>query len=147
MRALLVVLLVATASEAAAECPSDAQLTKLADDALAESVRYLGALEKRTARWKTACEAARKDLVALEPDAKRFVTAMKAFVTRSKQMPPECRKRLVELGEKRPLAQALDNRTAALKTRVDPQLDGCKDHPGFTDAVTKGLRVMKRKQR
>ena len=145
MRALLVVLLV-SASNAAAECPPDAELAKLVDEGLAESARYLGALEKRTARWKTACEPARKDLVALEPDAKRFVTAMKAFVARGKSLGPACRKRLVELGEKRPLTAELEKRTAALKARVDPQLASCKDHPGFADALAKGLQVMKRKR-
>lgn len=123
----------------------DADIAKHIDASLAVSLEYLDALEKRTAAWKQDCEAAKKDLLALEPEALRFMEAMLEFRGWAQSLSDTCRQRVSELGETSKAAIDIENRTPAIETKIKPILERCQAHPGFQDAATKGLRVMRRK--
>ena len=130
-----------------AEVPcDDADIQKHIDASLTASMAYLTQLEKKTSAWKTDCEVARKDFLALEPDATAFMDAMMAFKTWGEQLSDKCRARVAELGDKAPQAAEIEKRTGPLEAKVTPMLERCKNHPGFADAAAKGLRVMHRKK-
>jgi hypothetical protein len=132
---------------AVADAPcDDADITKHIDNALGKSSAYLAALERRTARWQKDCEAAKQDLIALEPDATQFMTSMMEFKTWGETLSAACRQRVEQLGEQSPVTQDLERRTPALEGKVGPMLERCKDHPGFQEAAGKGLRVMRKKK-
>lgn len=124
----------------------DADIQKHIDDSLTASMAYLAQLEKKTAAWKTDCEVAKQDFLALEPEATKFMDAMLGFKTWGEQLSNKCRARVAELGDKAPLAADIEKRTKPLEAKVTPMLERCKDHPGFADAAAKGLRVMHRKK-
>ncbi len=124
----------------------DASIRRHVEDSLAASVAYLSALEKRTARWTLDCEAARKDLLALEPDAEAFMAAMRTFVEWGRTLPSACGKRVGEIGDQLPATHDVEARTPALEAKVKPVLEHCTDHPGFQDAAAKGLRLLRRKK-
>jgi hypothetical protein len=125
---------------------NDADIQKHIDDSLTASMAYLAQLEAKTAAWKTDCEVAKKDFLALEPAATKFMDAMMGFKTWGEQLSDKCRARVAELGDKAPLAADIEKRTKPLEAKVTPMLERCKDHPGFADAAAKGLRVMHRKK-
>ena len=132
---------------AVADAPcDDADIKNHIDNALGKSSTYLAALERRTARWKKDCEAAKQDLIALEPDATQFMTSMMEFKTWGETLSAACRQRVEQLGEQSPVTQDLERRTPALEGKVAPMLERCKDHPGFQEAAGKGLRVMRKKK-
>ncbi len=123
----------------------DADIQRHIDASLAASLAYLTALEHTTARWKQDCEAARKDLLALEPEATKFMTAMQQFMTWAQTLSPACGKRVGELGEQTAGARDIEKRTPGIEAKVKPMLERCKDHPGFHEAAAKGLRLLRRK--
>jgi len=125
---------------------NDDELEKHIEDSLEVSMAYLAALEKKTAKWGKDCEQAKKDLVALEPDATKFMASMKDFVAWAQTLAPNCAARVQELGDKMTVASEIEKRTPALETKVKPILEKCQNHPGFTEAAAKGLRVMHRKR-
>lgn len=130
----------------AGEAPcDDADLQRHIDDSLAASLAYLTALERKTASWKRDCEAAKQDLLALEPQATSFMAAMQAFVAWAQGLSPACAKRVTELGDQTPAARDIERRTPGIEAKVKPMLERCADHPGFRDAAAKGLRVLRRK--
>jgi hypothetical protein len=129
----------------AAPCNDD-EIRANIDKGLASSAAYLSALEKRTARWKKDCEAAKQDLLALEPDATAFVSSMMAFKSWGETLSPSCRARVEELGEQNAKTTELEKRTPAIEERVTPMLERCKQHPGFAEAAAKGLRVLRKKK-
>ncbi len=135
----------ATGSGSAAPC-DDADIQKHIDDSLAVSLAYLNALEKKVATWKQDCEAAKQDLLALEPDALKFMEAMLSFRGWGQSLSDTCRQRVGELGEKAPATLEIEKRTPDLEAKVKPMLERCEKHPGFQDAAAKGLRVMRRKK-
>jgi hypothetical protein len=135
----------ATGSGSAVSC-DDADIQKHIDDSLAASLAYLGELEKRTATWTKDCEAAKKDLLALEPQATKFMDAMMQFISWGRALPPECGRRIAELGEKTPAAKAIEARTPGIEAKVKPILEACQSKPGFTEAAQKGLRLMRSKR-
>jgi hypothetical protein len=109
------------------------------------SVAYLTALENKTAKWGKDCEKAKQDLLALEPEAKKFMDAMTEFMTWGRSLSPACGKRVSELGEQTTAAKDIEKRTPGLEAKIKPVLERCKEHPGFQDAAAKGLRVMHKK--
>lgn len=123
----------------------DADIQRHIDASLAASLAYLTALEHTTARWRQDCEAARKDLLALEPEATKFMTAMQQFMTWAQTLSPACGKRVGELGEQTAGARDIEKRTPGIEAKVKPMLERCKDHPGFQEAAAKGLRLLRRK--
>lgn len=129
---------------AAAPCNDD-DIKKHIADGLGQSAAYLSALERRTARWKKDCEAAKQDLLALEADATKFMDAMLAFKAWGETLSPACRKRVEELGEQSPVTADLEKRTPTIEARVKPMLESCTSHPGFEEAAAKGLRVLRKK--
>jgi hypothetical protein len=135
----------AAGSGSADSACSDDDIKKHIEAGLNESVAYLGALERRVVRWKKDCESAMQDLLALEPNATRFMDAMMTFRTWGETLTPECRKRIEEIGEQHAITKDVEARTPAIEAGVKPMLERCKDHPGFQEAAAKGLRVMRRK--
>jgi hypothetical protein len=123
----------------------DTDIQRHIDASLKASLAYLDALEHATASWKRNCEAARKDLLALEPQASAFMAAMQQFMTWGRTLSPACGKRVGELGEQTPAARDIEKRTPGIEAKVKPILERCKDHPGFQDAAAKGLRLLRRK--
>jgi hypothetical protein len=130
---------------AAAPCNDD-DIRANIDKGLAASSTYLAALEKRTARWKKDCDAAKQDLLALEPDATAFVSSMMAFKSWGETLSASCRARVEQLGEQNAKTAELEKRTPAIEERVAPMLERCKAHPGFAEAAAKGLRVLRKKK-
>jgi hypothetical protein len=133
-----------TGSAAEASCDDD-DIRRRIEAGLGQSAAYLAALDKRTARWKKDCEAARRDLLALEPDATKFVSSMIEFATWGKSLSAACRTRVEQLGEQSSITADLEKRTPVIEQRVRPMLERCKDHPGFADAAAKGLRLLRKK--
>ncbi|HEX5060543.1 MAG TPA: hypothetical protein VFV99_14345 [Kofleriaceae bacterium] len=130
---------------AAAPC-DDADIKKHIDDSLAVSLAYMAALEKKALKWKTDCSVAKKDLLALEPEATKFMASVNDFMTWGKTLTPECGKRVAEIGEQYDAARDIEKRTPELEAHVKTILEHCKDYPGFQDAAAKGLRVMHKKK-
>lgn len=143
--ALLLVWLAAPAHAEPAKCDDQALLAKVEETWAAVNV-YMTALEKRSGKWKTDCEVARKDLVALEPAATTYYEAVLAAKAWAESLEPACRERVKELGKKHFEGPKLDRRAKALEAKVKPMLERCKNHPGFAQAASKGLRVMKRRK-
>jgi hypothetical protein len=125
---------------------NDDDIKKHIDESLTISLAYLDALEKKTAKWGKDCEQAKKDLIALEPDATKFMGAMRDFVSWAQTLGPKCAARVQELGDKMAAARDIEMRTPGLEAKIKPILEKCKDHPGFNEAAAKGLRVMHRKK-
>ncbi len=123
----------------------DADIQRHIDDSLAASLAYLTALEHQTASWKQDCEVARKDLLALEPQASAFMASMQQFMTWAQTLSPACGKRVGELGEQTAGARDIEKRTPGIEAKVKPMLERCKDRPGFQEAAAKGLRLLRRK--
>ncbi len=131
----------------AAETPcTDADIQARIDASLKVSLAYLTALEAKTKSWGAVCEKARKDLLALEPEASKFMDSMQAFITWGRALSPACAQRVQELGDQRPEAKDIEGRTPAIEAKVKPILEKCEKHPGFVEAAAKGLRVMHRKK-
>ena len=148
MKRTLILLLLSTnafAKPPAKACP-EPEIKKRIDAALGESDRYFTELEKRSAAWKEDCEVARKDLVSLEDKAKKFYETMIAYKAWAAKLEVTCRERAAEIGEAHPTSVALSKRSPAVEQRVGPMLERCQAHPGFRDAMTKGLRVMRKKK-
>jgi len=113
-------------------------------DSFAALERYFGQIAKLVPSW-TDCEVARKDFVGLEPEANRFVdqvTKTKAFLG---TLSPECRDRLERDAESNGKAQQMQERFGHLQGDIKAVLERCKDHPGFQDAVARGLKVPTKK--
>ena len=129
----------------------EADIKKHIADSLAVSLTYLDALEKKAAKWTidaksaTDCERAKKDLLALEPQATKFMAAMTDFVSWAQTLGP-CAARVQAIGDTMPEAAAIEKRTPGLELKIKPILEKCNTHPGFTEAAAKGLRVMHRKK-
>ncbi len=93
-----------------------------------------------------SCEKITGQLVALEPHANQFVSAMTTAMAYRDGLAPECQKRLKAIGDtaearlkaKLPKLEDLDKQMQALMKR-------CAEHPGFKEAVQKGLKFMKKK--
>jgi len=136
----------APASTPAKTLCADDDITKHIDESLSVSLAYLSALETKSAKWSKDCERARKDLIALEPDAQKFMDAMLAFKAWGGSLSDECRVRVAELGDKLPIAAEIEKRTPALEAKVKPILEKCENHPGFKEAAAKGLRVLRKKR-
>jgi hypothetical protein len=113
---------------------------------LKESLAYLSALEAKTKKWTKDCERAKQDLLALEPAATKFMDSMQAFMTWGRALSPECGQRVAALGDQRPEARDIEQRTPGLEAKITPILERCRDHPGFQEAAAKGLRVMHKKK-
>jgi hypothetical protein len=131
-------------SGSAAPCNDD-DIRKHIDDTLAVMRAYVDALEKRTASWKLDCEAAGADLRALEPAVEALANAMTRFNAWGEQLTAACVQRAAELGEGHPGMKELENHGPGLDARIKPVLEHCNDHPGFQEAVAKGLRAYKKK--
>jgi len=125
---------------------TDDDIKKHIDDSLSVSMAYLSALEKKSAKWGKDCEAAKRDLLALEPDAQKFMDAMLAFRAWGESLSDTCRARVAEVGDKLPIAAEIEKRTPALEAKVKPILEKCENHPGFKEAAAKGLRVLRKKR-
>jgi hypothetical protein len=136
----------APASGSASETCNDADVQTQIDASMAASLAYLVALEKKIATWPQDCEAAKQDLIALEPDAKKFMDAMAAFSTWAQALSESCRQRVGVLGETSTTAAEIEIRTPAIEAKVTPMLERCQAHPGFNDAARNGLRLMRRKK-
>jgi hypothetical protein len=132
----------AVTPDAAEVACSDALIQVHIDASLKVSLAYLAALEAKTRRWGKDCERVKQDLIALEPEATKFMGAMQEFMTWGRTLDPECAKRVAELGDQRPEARDIEARTPGLEAKITPILERCAKHPGFTDAAAKGLRVM-----
>ncbi len=132
-------------SAADPSCPPDDVLKVRIDQALQASRRYFDALREHTATWSSDCEKVRLDLLSLEGEADRFVVSMQEMMTWGRSLSPECRTHVEQLGEANPIAAELEQRTPSLEAKVKPVLEACKDHPGFTEAGRKGLRLLKKK--
>lgn len=132
-------------SPAAATC-DDALLQPQIDTAVAASQAYFERLAASASRWSADCETVRGYLVELEPAGDAFVKAMTATSTWAKTLSPACRGRLDVLAAANPVTSELEQRTPAVEAKVMPILEACKDHPGFRDAMKRGLRLL-RKQR
>ncbi len=131
----------------AAEAPcADADIQAHIAASLDVSLAYLAALEAKTKKWGKDCEQAKQDLLALEPDATKFIDAMTEFMAWGRALSPACAQRVQQLGDQRPEASDIEVRTPALEAKVKPMLEKCENHPGFKEAAAKGLRVMHRKK-
>jgi hypothetical protein len=147
-RYLIIILLLSThafAKPPAKACP-EPEIKKRIDAALTESERYFTELDKKSAAWKEDCEVARRDLVSLEDKAKKFYDTMLAYKQWAFKLEPACRERAAEMGEAHPTSVALNKRSPAVEQKVGPMIERCQAHPGFRDAMTKGLRVMRKKK-
>jgi hypothetical protein len=133
-------------ADAAAAACNDADIQAHIESSLASSLTYLGALEAKARGWSKDCERVRKDLLALEPDAAKFMASMQDFMTWGRALDPACGKRVAELGDQRPETRDIEARTPPLEAKITPILERCQKHPGFADAAAKGLRVMQRKK-
>lgn len=135
-----------SAPGSASSACNDADLQKHIDDSMAVSIAYLTALEKKTATWREDCEAAKQDLIALEPDAKKFMDEMAAFTAWAQSLSEPCRARVGVLGETSTAAADIEIRTPAIEEKITPMLERCQAHPGFNAAARNGLRLMRRKK-
>jgi hypothetical protein len=132
----------AVTRDAAQVACSDAEIQTHIDASLKVSLAYLTALEAKTRRWGKDCERPKQDLIALEPEATKFMGAMQEFMTWGRTLDPACAKRVAELGDQRPEARDIEARTPGLEAKITPILERCAKHPGFAEAAAKGLRVM-----
>jgi hypothetical protein len=135
------------ADAAAAEAPcNDDDIQAHIDASLKVSMAYLAAIEAKAKRWGKDCERAKKDLLALEPEATALMESMQEFITWGRALSPSCAKRVEQIGDRRSEARDIEARTPALEAKVTPILERCAKHPGFVEAAAKGLRVMQKKK-
>jgi hypothetical protein len=130
----------------AADCPPDDELRTRVDTALQASKRYFDALREHSATWSSDCEKVRLDLLSLEAEGDRFVAMMQDMKQWGQSLSAGCREHVQTLGEQNPIAIELEQRSPSLEAKVKPVLEACKDHPGFTEAGRKGLRLLKKKK-
>lgn len=131
-------------SGSAAPC-DEAELRKHVEGALAAMNTYIAALEKRTASWALDCEAASADLRALEPEVDTLLKAMRRFTTWGVEAGEICVDRAAAFVAGHPMWKDIEKRGPGLDAKVQPLLERCNDHPGFLEAVSKGLRSYKKK--
>jgi len=136
----------AAAPPDAAEAPCvDDDIKKHIADSLAVSLAYLASLENKIAKWGRDCEQAKNDLLALEPEATRFMHAMTDFASWGRALSPSCQARLHAIGEQMPEARDIEKPRPLLDAKLKSILETCGTHPGFKEAAAKGLRLMRRK--
>lgn len=131
-------------SGSAAPC-DEAELRKHVEGALAAMDRYVAALEKRAASWTLDCEAASADLRALEPEVDTALKEIRRFSTWGVEAGEICVDRAAAFVDGHPKWKDLEQRGPGLDAKVKPILERCDDHPGFQEAVSKGLRSYKKK--
>jgi len=134
----------AGAGSAAEPSCTDAEIDAHLEQGFAAVEHYFGEMAKLAPRWSD-CAVATADLLALEPAAHEFeatVTAVKGWAS---SVSASCRERTAARGEANTAASAFQEKYAALEQPVTSALERCKDHPGFQDAASRGLRVMKKK--
>lgn len=136
----------ASAAPPASGACDDALLQPQIDKAVAASQAYFETLAASAASWSADCEKVRGYLVALEPAGDAFVKAMTETSSWARTLSPPCRARLDVLAAANPVTNKLEQQTPAVEAKVMPILEACKDHPGFRDAMKRGLRLL-RKQR
>jgi hypothetical protein len=143
-----ILLVCALAAPAAAEpkCPSDKAINERIETTFAVTDNYYGALLEVSAKWKTDCEVARKDFLALEPKATKFWNTVVEVTKWKDSLDASCHAKVKAAGQKHPKGAAMAKKFAPLEDQVKPMLERCKDHAGFQDAAAKGLRVMKKKK-
>jgi hypothetical protein len=124
------------AADAEAPCNED-EIQAHIDASLKVSMAYLGALETKAKRWGKDCERAKRDLLALEPDAMKFMDSMQEFMTWGRGLSASCGKRVAQLGDRRQETREIEERTPGIEAKVTPILERCKDHPGFAEAAAK----------
>jgi hypothetical protein len=125
---------------------NDDEIKQRIESSLGGSTLYMNAVLKKSQRWGKDCESIKLDLLALEPDAAAFIKVVNGFVDWARTLAPECRPRIEAIGKAVTNADELDKTVNTLKAKIDPILERCKEHPGFQEAVTKGLQVMRKKK-
>lgn len=133
----------AVADASATSCP-DAEITKKVDDSFAAIERYFDEMAKRAPAW-TDCEVARNDLLALEPLATSYVAQVTELQQWGASHGEACKTRFQEIGQSKFADHDLEKRFGSLEGQVTEVLKRCESHPGFQDAVARGLRVMKKR--
>jgi hypothetical protein len=133
----------AVADSSATPCP-DAEITKKVDDCFSAIELYFGEMAQHTPAW-TDCEVARKDLLALEPLATSYVAQVTELQQWGQSHGEACKTRFQELVESKAAERGLEKRFGSLEGQVTEVLKRCESHPGFQDAVARGLRVMKKR--
>jgi hypothetical protein len=144
---ILVLSLIAAPAAAEPKCPSDKEVNARIETTFAATDSYYGALFKASSKWKSDCEVARKDFLALEPAATKFWTTVMDTMKWKDSLDESCHAKIKEAGQKHPKGAAIAKKYAPLEDQIKPMLERCKDHAGFQEAASKGLRVMRRKKK
>ncbi len=130
----------AVADSSATPC-SDAEVTKQVDDSFAVIEPLFGEMARRAPAW-TDCEVARKDLLALEPLATSYLAQVTELQQWGESHGEACKTRFQEIGESKFAEHDIEKRFGSLEGQIIDVLKRCENHPGFQDAVQRGLRVM-----
>ena len=124
---------------------SDAEIKKRMDSAFAVIKTYFGEIERRLPAWQD-CAAATQGFTELEPMANAYMAEVVKVKDWSASIDAACKERVKQHGETTAEAKQVAARFDPLEDKVKAVLQRCEDHPGFKEAVAKGLRVMKKKQ-
>jgi hypothetical protein len=130
----------AVADSSAAPC-SDAEVAKKVDDSFAALEPYFGAMAKLAPTW-TDCEVARKDLLGLEPLATSYLAQVTELQQWGESHGEACKTRFLEIGKLKFAEHDIEKRFGPLEGQITDVLKRCESHPGFQDAVARGMRVM-----
>lgn len=96
---------------------------------------------------KESCAVVTKKLKTLEPHANRFVEAITASMSSMQALSTSCQEQAKEMGEAmttRMQKEFPDAENIDVQMRI--LVERCKQHPGFEQAASKGLKMMRRKQ-
>ena len=134
----------ADAAQDSAAC-SDADIKARMDSAFAAITVYFGEIEKRIPTWQD-CAVATKDFTALEPMANGYMAEVVKVKDWGESLGPACKQRVKEAGPVHPEGKKIEERFSPLEDKIKEVLRRCEQHPGFKEAVAKGLRFMKKKK-